>query len=182
MARMAPQGPVAFRYWEERTMELLSEPWHGVGVLYAKPPDQLVKLQIEPARIIMSVNGDRMSYYDARRGLRHSASLSSDIGTSSFIVTMQALMNGDLAQLQEKYAIQFHGMPDSWRVELVPKLNPSAMQPERVYMTGPNDGLVRRIEMQQADGERTVLTLKRAGRNAGLSRVIELLIEEAEGR
>jgi outer membrane lipoprotein-sorting protein len=182
MARMTPHGVVQFSYQETRTMELLAEPWHGNGVLYANPPDRMVKLQVQPARIVMVVDGDRMWYYDSGRQVRYDAPIRKDDERSVLIIVMQTLLNGDLVRLEQDFRIEFSASADSWLLKLSPKSVQAPGEGAFVLAGGPVGGVANRIVMQQADGDRSELLLTKIADHERLAATIDLLIEEAEGR
>ena len=182
MARMTPQGVVQFRYEEIRTMALLAEPWHGNGVLYADPPDRMVKLQVQPERIVMAVDGDRMWYYDSLRQVRHSSPISEDDERSVLIIVMQALLNGDRARLEEDFRVEFSVESDTWRLKLAPGSTEAPKTESFVLVSGPVGEAAKRIVLQQSDGDRSELLLTKIADRERLVETIDLLIEEAEGK
>ncbi len=182
MVRMTPHGVVQFSYQESRTMDLLAEPWHGNGVLYADPPDRMVKLQVQPARIVMAVDGNRMWYYDSVRQVRHSAPIRKDDERSTLINVMQTLLNGDLVGLQDDFRIEFSATADNWLLKLAPSSTEAPKGGSFVLVSGPVGGTAKRIVLQHADGDRSELLLTKIADSERLADTIDLLLEEAEGK
>jgi len=163
-------------------MDLLAGPWHGSGVLYADPPDRMVKLQVQPVRIVMAVDGDRMWYYDSLRRVRYSAPIREDDERSVLIIVMQALLNGDRARLERDFRVEFSVEPDTWRLELAPGSTGAPKARSFVLVSGPVGEAAKRIVLQQSDGDRNELLLTKIADRERLAATIDLLIEEAEGK
>lgn len=163
-------------------MDLLAEPWYGNGVLYADPPARMVKLQVQPARIVMAVDGGRMWYYDSVRQVRYSAPIREDDGRSAFIMVMQTLLNGDLVRLEEAFRVEFSVEADYWLLKLAPRSAEAPKAGSFVLVSGPVGGTAKRIVLQQTDGDRSELLLTKIADSERLVATIDLLIEEAEGK
>ncbi len=163
-------------------MELLAEPWHGNGVLYADPPDRMVKLQVQPVRIVMVVDSGRMWYYDSVRQMRYNAPIRKDDERSALIIVMQTLLNGDLAGLEKDFRVEFSATADNWRLKLAPKSTEAPQAGSFVLVSGPVGGTAKRIVLQQTDGDRSELLLTKIADRERLAATVDLLIEEAEGK
>jgi len=96
----------------------------------------MVKLQVQPARIVMAVDGNRMWYYDLLRQVRYSAPIREDDGGSVFIMVMQALLRGDLVRLEENFRVEFSAAADSWLLKLAPQSIETPVDESFVLVSG----------------------------------------------
>ena len=56
LGRIRHNGSAEFRYEEIRKLELASSPWNGQGYMLSGADGSLVKLQLQPTRVIMVIS------------------------------------------------------------------------------------------------------------------------------
>ncbi|MGR8935261.1 MAG: LolA family protein [Gammaproteobacteria bacterium] len=183
MARMKPQSPVSIHYEEIRHLELLDKPWHGNGFLYALPPDKMLKEQWRPQRELMGTDGKLLYYYDPSSGVRHSTELRSDDPAAAHIEAFRALFNGDRALLDRLYRVEFLSTPERWQLTLLSKTPEVSAVLAKIVVSGAPEKPADRLEILQADGDRSELKLRPESREAAqqLRRKVEILYRELQG-
>ena len=75
LARLLPKASTEFSYQETRTLELAATPWHGQGKMLSGADGSLVKLQLQPSRVIMISTPQRLYYWDPEQKQRQSAAV-----------------------------------------------------------------------------------------------------------
>ena len=153
MARLVPTDALQMRYREVRYLSLMTEPWRGAGYFYARPPQQMIKLQLQPTREIMVVNGARLWYYDTEYDIRHHATLSQDDFASLEVMTFLALINGDRRQLEAVFDMEFSSNKQQWQIVLRPQPGKATSKLPLMHVSGPDGGSIRRITVFKSDGD-----------------------------
>jgi len=151
MARMAAHKAIKTSYKETRYLDLLDEPWSGTGFFYAKPPSQLVKLQLSPERVVMAANQKSLWYYDAKHGLNFDGKISQDDPVTMGVASFQALINGDLKRLQSLYQLRFNTGNGYWSLLFLPKPEIKLMKLPQMEVSGQEGKAAQKIVVQQPD-------------------------------
>jgi outer membrane lipoprotein-sorting protein len=157
MEGMAGTPGVVARFTERKELALLSEPLETRGTLYFVPPDRMLRLTTEPSRSRLVIAGERMAFRDEAGG--EAVDLAASPLAREFVENFIVLFNGDLAALRARYEPAFRSEGDAWRLELRPRHRPLADVVERVTLEGEGRAL-RRMEMLERDGDRTVTTFE----------------------
>lgn len=156
MAGMASTPGVVARFREVKELGLLSVPLESRGTLYFVPPDRLARITTEPAPTRLVIDGDRFAYRDEAGG--EVAEVDANPLAREFVRSFIVLFNGDLDALRERYEPDFEVEGARWTLRLRPRSRPLADFVEGVTLEGAGRAL-RRIEMRETDGDRTVTTL-----------------------
>jgi outer membrane lipoprotein-sorting protein len=181
MARMKPQEAVSIHYEEVRHLELLDKPWQGSGFLYALPPDRMIKEQWKPNREIMGADGKRLYYYDPSNDVRHSAEMRSDDPMSTHLDAFRALLNGNRELIDSLYRVEFYSAPERWQLTLTAKAREAGAAPAKIVISGLPEQPADKIEMRQADGDRSELSLRPEPNYPQLRNKVDALYKELLG-
>lgn len=181
MSRMSAHGIVQIAYRETRFLELLDKPWQGSGYFYANPPDYLIKLQLQPTREVMAINGDRMLYYNAVNQARHSGVIRDDNPSGVQVETFRAIVSGDQDRLESVYDLDFNLQPKEWRLSLIPSQRSNSMGLPEFLVTGRQGGVAETIEIRQTDGDHSQIVLGKVSQGNAVTETIDRLLDEAEG-
>jgi Outer membrane lipoprotein carrier protein LolA-like len=153
---LAKQGPARAAFQERKFMALLDQPVDSSGELVFTPPDRLEKRTVKPKP--ESVVADRDSVTLERGGKRRTLRLAENPQVAVLVESIRATLAGDLASLTRTYSAAVDGNPARWHLVLRP-LDPTlATLVERIEIGG-NGADVRTVEIFQADGDRSVMTL-----------------------
>jgi hypothetical protein len=159
MQRMQSETAVRIAYQEIKHLELMDQPWHGSGFLYALSPNLMIKEQIQPSRVLMGVNADKLYYFDSQNNIRHQADMQEGNALTLNVSLFKALMNADEAQLKQLFQLQFIHNPNRWQLTLVPKQE--SQKDFTVHVSGALKQAVDLIRIEQVDGDVTEFVLER---------------------
>ncbi len=157
MQRMRSDHAVRIAYREIRTMALLERPWQSIGFMYSLPPDTMLKVQLEPERLLMAIDGDDLYYFDPGNDVRQQGTLDEDNPMSLSVAVFKALMMADRALLEKMYRVDFSGGSEQWLLRLRAKSDPDSGF--AIEISGLPGRQARRIVVEQGDGERSEFEL-----------------------
>lgn len=153
---LARQRPDRAAFKEKKFLALLDRPVESSGELVFTPPDRLEKLTVTPRP--ESVVVDRELVTLERAGKRRTLRLRENPQVAVLVESIRATLAGDLAALTRTYSAALEGNTTRWRLVLRP-LDPAlGTLVERIEIGG-NDAQVRTVEIFQADGDRSVMTI-----------------------
>jgi len=162
LARIRQTDQSFFRYEETRILELASSPWHGQGYMLSGPDGSLVKLQLQPARVIMAIAEQRMYYWDPQQNQRHSAALGSAGPAGEQITVFRSILQGRTEELQTSYDLVAEKQGKQWTLRMTPKPELSNDEIPAIEISGDEEDKQRRILIRQADGESTEYRMQKA--------------------
>jgi hypothetical protein len=144
------------RFRETKQLELLELPLSSSGVLHFAPPDRLVRRVEEPAASTLLLVGDTLTIRGARE--TWSVDLDGHPAARSFVDGFRLVLRGDLAALQEAYAVRLEASneePDGeWRIHLVPR-SEALRQVVTSIALGGRGSVVRELRLVEANGDET---------------------------
>lgn len=157
MALLAQRQHGEVKYVEEDYLGILERPVKSSGVLVYAAPDHLEKRALRPRAESLILDGERLT---VRRG--HSTyrlNLSEYPQVAPFIDAIRDTLAGNEGALERVFKVAFTGALESWKLKLVPLDEKVARKVRRVQITGARDE-IRSVEILQADGDRSVMTLE----------------------
>lgn len=153
---LAKHQPGRAAFTEKKFISLLDRPVESSGELVFTPPDRIEKKTLLPKP--ESVVVDRDSVTLERAGKRHTLRLRENPAVAVLVESIRGTLAGDLAALTRTYSVALDGSAPRWRLVLRP-LDPAlGTLVERVEITGAQVR-VASVEIFQADGDRSVMTL-----------------------
>ena len=158
---LARNRPARAAFVEKKHLALLDRPVESSGELTFTPPDRMEKRTVlpKPERVVV----DRETVTLERAGKRHTLRLRENPGVAVLVESIRGTLAGDLAALTRTYSVGLDGTPARWRLVLRP-LDPAAGSlVERVEISGA-EARVAAVEIFQADGDRSVMSLAPAPR------------------
>lgn len=133
--RAVPERRDAFT--EERAIPELDLPLPSTGVLLWRAPDRLEKHTTSPMNERLSVEGNRLIYERADRGVRREFGLDDQPEMRALVEAVRATLAGDSAALSRHYEIGFHGDPGAeWRLALTPLSARVRAAVQRIVLSG----------------------------------------------
>jgi Outer membrane lipoprotein carrier protein LolA-like len=148
---------------EEHYLAVLDRPVESSGELLYDAPDRLEKRTLKPKPETLVLEHGVIT---ARRG-RHTyqLNLSDYPQIVPLIDSIRATLAGDRASLERTFKVQLDGTPEQWKLLLAPggpMGQPSdstvARTVKQIRIEGAGDA-IHSVEIQQADGDRSVLTI-----------------------
>jgi hypothetical protein len=153
---LSAKKPQRTTFHERKFMALLDRPVESRGELTFTPPDRMEKRTTFPKAERVVVDRERITL--ERGGRTYGMGLRENPGVAVLVESIRATLAGDLAALTRTYSAALDGTRAKWRLVLRP-LDPSvATLVERIEIGGANDD-VRTVEIFQADGDRSLMTI-----------------------
>lgn len=141
---------------ETKYIAMLDKPVTSSGELFYRAPDHLEKRTLKPKADTMVL--DQGSLLLARGGKNYRMQLQDYPELAAFIDSIRGTLAGDLNALETNYQLKLEGTMDSWRLQLLPVTVQIKTVVTRIRISGAaND--VRSIEIFQADGDRSLMTI-----------------------
>jgi outer membrane lipoprotein-sorting protein len=154
--QLAKNKPVRASFTERKYLALLDKPVESSGELAFTPPERLEKRTLKPKP--ESLVADRDTVTLERGGKRHTLRLRDNPQVAVLVESIRGTLAGDLASLTRTYSTALEGDPAKWRLVLRP-LDPAlGTLVERIEIGGAQ-AQVRTVEIFQADGDRSVMTI-----------------------
>ncbi|HUQ28987.1 MAG TPA: LolA-related protein [Usitatibacter sp.] len=153
---LARAKPGRATFHEKKFVALLDKPVESTGELVFTPPSRMEKRTTSPRVESVIVDGDLVTL--ERGGRKQSLRLREHPAIAVLVESIRATLAGDLASLTKTYSTGLAGDAAQWRLTLRP-LDPSlGTLVERLEIAG-SGAQVRTVEIFQADGDRSVMTL-----------------------
>jgi len=141
-------------FHETRHMAILERPVETTGELVFTPPDKLEKRSTGLNAERMVVDRDTLSIERGSR--RQVLALRDHPQVAVFIESIRGTLAGDRASLEKTYNLALEGDARRWRLVLTPRDAQLTRIVTRIAISGA-EAQVRRIEIEQADGDRSVM-------------------------
>lgn len=156
MDLLKSQRPGKATFHETKHIAILERPVESTGELLFTPPDRLEKRSsgLNAERMVV----DRETLSIERGGRKQTLSLREHPQVAVFIESIRGTLAGDRTSLEKTYTLALEGDARRWRLVLTPRDAQHARIVSRVGITG-TQGQVRRIEIEQADGDRSVMVV-----------------------
>ena len=158
MQGLAQRGAERATFVEKKFIAILDQPVESSGELRYVPPDRLEKRTQKPRAETMVVDGDRLSI--ERGAQKHALRLSDYPDIAAFVDSLRGTLAGDRKALERVYRLELHGGAERWTLVMFPSDARLAAMVSRIDVAGTRDR-VRSIEILQADGDRSLLTVER---------------------
>jgi hypothetical protein len=160
-AALAKEKPGRATFIERKYLALLDRPVESSGELSFTPPDTMEKRTLAPKPELVRVDRERVTL--ERGGKRMSLQLRENPAVAVLVESIRATLAGDLDAVVKTYSAALEGTPARWRLTLRP-LDAAATQiVQRIDISGA-DARVTTVEIHQADGDRSVMTVTPAAK------------------
>jgi hypothetical protein len=158
-AQLAKDRPGRATFHERRFMALLDRPLESTGELAFTPPDTMEKRTLTPRPEVVRVDRERVTL--ERGGRKQSLGLRENPAVAVLVDGVRATLAGDLDALTRAYSAGLDGSPGRWRLTLRPLDAAATQLVERIEISGAG-ARVGKVEILQADGDRSVMTITQA--------------------
>lgn len=157
-ARFAKIPSSNARFTETREIGMLTTPLESSGTLSYRRPDFLEKRTLQPQPEGLRLEGDRLTLTQAD-GASRTLSVSAMPEIQTYVESIRATLRGDVPSIMRFYEVALEGAPQDWRMQLTPRAEEARKIVQRIVIAG-GDATIRRIEVLQADGDRSVMTIQ----------------------
>lgn len=146
------------RFTETREIGLLTAPLESSGTLTYRRPDFLEKRTLQPQPESLRLDGDRLTLTQAD-GASRTLSVSAMPEIQTYVESIRATLRGDVPSIMRFYEVALEGAPQDWRMQLTPRADEARKVVQRIVIAG-RDSTIHRIEVLQADGDRSIMTIQ----------------------
>ncbi len=160
VASLKEEREPAVAFEEATHSSLLTAPLMVRGILRFTPPSRLEKEVLEPYHERYVVEGDLVTFESERKRVRKSISLGDYPGLRGFVEAFQAGFTGDAGRLMQSYDTVIEGTRLKWTLRLRPRDPAGRSMVEDIVFSG-SEGRISSIVIHAADGDRSVMTLRR---------------------
>jgi hypothetical protein len=155
MLAMRQHGRVEFI--EQQFLAVLSRPLESSGELRYDAPDRLEKRTLKPRAETLLLSGEVLTVERAHS--RRVMDLHAYPQVLPFVESIRATLAGDRKALERLFRLDFAGSVSRWSLTLVPLESKIRQSVSSVHIEGAQDQLLK-VEIRQADGDRSLLTLR----------------------
>ena len=141
---------------ETKSIAMLDKPVISSGELFYAAPDHLEKRTLKPKAETMVL--DHGSIFITRGSKNYRLQLQDYPALAAFIDSIRGTLAGDVAALQHNYILRLQGAMAHWTLLLLPANEQIKTVVQRISISG-EKGELRSIEILQADGDSSVMTI-----------------------
>jgi outer membrane lipoprotein-sorting protein len=154
------------RFVEKRQVQGLAKPLQSSGTLSFTAPGRFVRQTLEPKAEAMVVDGDQLSL--TRNGRTRQMALDAVPELALTVKAIRGTLTGDGATLRQAFRLTLLGNTAQWTLQMEPQDARLAAQISYIVVSG-RRGEVRGMEMQMADGDRSVMSIEPLAAGSGAS-------------
>jgi len=151
------------RFVEQRHVQGLAKPLQSSGTLSFTAPNRFERRTLEPKPEAMLVDGNQVTL--TRNGRSRQMALDAVPEMALMVEAIRGTLNGDAAALRRSFKPIVNGSIAQWTVQLEPQDVRLATQLSYIHLGG-RRGELRSVEVQMADGDRTVMNIEPVDRGA----------------
>lgn len=141
---------------ERKNIAVLDKQVESSGELFYTAPDRLEKRTLKPKPESMLLEKDKLIV--EQRGKKHVLSLQSYPEIAAFIDSIRGTLAGDRKALDKSYKLSLTGIQEDWKLSLLPSQEKMKKVVSSILISGA-DNVVQTIEIKQADGDSSVMTI-----------------------
>ncbi|CAN7744842.1 hypothetical protein D9M68_110810 [compost metagenome] len=160
MSTLAQRKSGRVLFTETKYMAIVDKPVQSTGELLFTAPDHLEKRTLSPKAENMVLDGDMLTV--ERDGKRYTMPLQNYPELAAFIESIRGTLAGNRQTLERYYKLGLEGRASRWTLTLTPADSRMAAVISQVRIDGSQDALDR-VEIRQADGDRSVMKIRPAG-------------------
>ena len=159
MALLAMRQHGRAEFIEQQFLAVLDHPIESSGELRYDAPDHLEKRTLSPRPETLVLAGGVLTV--ERGGRRRVLDMHRYPQIQPFVESIRATLAGDRSVLEKAFHVEFAGSVERWSLVLVPVEQHLKQTVARIQIDGSRDQLLK-IEIRQADGDRSLMTLRPA--------------------
>lgn len=156
MATLAQRRSGEARFVEQRFVAVLDRTLHTSGTLSFSAPDRLARTTLAPRPESFVVEGNQLTLQRGERVRR--LALDSVPELAAMVAALRGTLSGDGAALQRFFTPSVQGVASRWTLTLVP-LDSRLLGVVRLLRIDGEHAEPRVVELQLADGDRSVMTI-----------------------
>jgi hypothetical protein len=157
MSLLAQRQHGRVEFVEQKFLSILNHPIESSGELLYDAPDHLEKRTLLPRAETLVLDGSVLTM--ERGGHRRVLDLHRYPQIQPFVESIRATLAGDRGALERVFHVEFAGGVRRWSLTLAPLDRQLQRTIKQVQIDGSQDQL-QRVEIRQADGDRSLMTLR----------------------
>ena len=158
MQRFAQVKSAKATFVERKHLRVLTGPLESSGTLVYTAPGYLEKHTLAPKPESLVLDKDTLTFEDKTRNRRRTLRLQEFPGLWAFVEGLRSTLAGDLQNLNRLYRVALEGSEADWRLTLEPRDPGNQRIVSQIRLAGAGVS-VRSIEITEAEGDRSVMTL-----------------------
>ena len=160
------------RFTQQKYLRTLTTPVTTSGRFARHPGHGLFWHLQKPFELRLRVRRDGISRQDASGAWKSNGSQSTQ---AAQVKLFMAVLGGDTAELQRHFTLKLSGSAGNWQLLLLPKTVVMKQVFENITISG--DKLVRRIELKEKQGDRTVMQFEQLQTDQALDAAAKQALE-----
>ncbi len=161
MSKLASVKVAKAEFTETRYLKLLVAPVQSTGVLTYTAPDKFEKLTLKPVEEKMTIAKHLVTVEEPAKGRKNTITPTSFPALSALIDALRGALSGNVNLLSETFKVKIDGAASQWKLTLIPKEAVQYGYIHKITVSGKQE-MIDSMEVLQADGDRSVLSMKRA--------------------
>ena len=161
MQRLAQVKSAKATFVERKHLRILSAPLETSGTLVYTAPGYLEKQTLTPKPESLVLDKDTLTFEDKTRNRRRTLRLQEFPVIWAFVESIRSTLAGDLQSLNRFYRVGLEGGELDWRLTLDPREAGTQRMVNQIRIAGSRTS-VRSIEIVEAEGDRSVMTVTEA--------------------
>ena len=157
MQQLAQHPAGKARFTEQRHSSMLEQPLQSSGRLAFEAPDTFVRETLEPRREKLAVVGNQLTLTQGTRV--RTLALDATPEAALMIEAIRGTLTGNRGALERHFKVGVAGDARQWRLELTPRDARLLAQVRSIRVSG-RDGVVREVEVNLADGDRSLMRIE----------------------
>ena len=157
MALLAQRRHGTADFEETQYLSVLKQPAHSAGVLTYEAPDHLEQRTFRPRVQSMVLDHGILTLQSGSR--QRTLRLQDYPEIAPLIDSVRATLAGDQAALEQRFELRLEGDLDHWQLQLRPREPKLAALVQQIRIAGERDAILQ-VEVQQRDGDRSLMTIK----------------------
>jgi outer membrane lipoprotein-sorting protein len=146
------------RFVERKHVGILNAPLESSGTLVYAAPGRLEKHTLAPRAESLVLDGERLTLEDKAQGRKRTLGLQEVPVILAFVEGIRSTLAGDLSTLDRHYQVGFEGNERGWRLTLKPRAREMQDFVSEIRIAG-SGSRIATIEIQEAEGDRSVMTI-----------------------
>jgi len=142
---------------ETRRIEMLDRTLQSSGRLSFKAPDSFVRETLKPSHEKLAVDGNTLTMSMGQRS--RTMQLDASPEAAVIVEAIRGTLTGNRATLERLFETTVSGDAHAWTLKLVPRDLRLRGQVSAVQVSG-REGVAREVQVQLADGDRSVMTIE----------------------
>jgi outer membrane lipoprotein-sorting protein len=147
---------------ERKYMKVLTQPLEASGTLVYLAPAKLQKDTLKPKPQRLVVEGDKLTIEDGSQDRSRTLSLADYPQIGAIVESIRATLAGDQKTLELFYTVALSGNSAHWQLMLAPRDKKVQEMVKSIRVVG-HDALIDEVETLEANGDRTDMTIVKAG-------------------